>query len=224
MTLVLQVHEKNPEKRHMKAACSFLENGKAVLVPTDTGYCFVADSAKESSHKIFSTLRPSHPKNKPFSLVCKDISQVSKVAHITTKIFRIATRIWPGPYTLILECNKNTPKIAAGPKRKTVGIRICSHPVLQSLMEEYQHPLLITSVTDEDELIANDYFKQDDQINAWWTDVNEICARTPKGLIALALENDETVPLKVSTIVDFSAESPVLVRDGGWEFDFFHES
>lgn len=220
MTLFLKVHEKNPEKRHIKTAVELLESGKIILVPTDTGYCFIGDSSKESSHNNFLILRPSHPKNKPFSLVCKDISQVSQIAQVSSQIFRIATRIWPGPYTLILECNKNTPKVAAGPKRKTVGIRIPSHPVLQSLIHEFQNPLLITSVTDEDELIAEDYFEEDDQSSAWWTNVHEICARAPKGSIALALENDEPVPLKVSTIIDFSQEPPVLVRDGGWELDF----
>ncbi|MES2614337.1 MAG: L-threonylcarbamoyladenylate synthase [Bdellovibrionota bacterium] len=222
MTQILQVHEKNPEKRYIKTASSMLESGKIILVPTDTGYCFVGDSAKESSHSNFLALRPSHPKQKPFSLVCKDISQVSHIAQLSTQIFRIATRIWPGPYTLILECNKNTPKVAAGPKRKTVGIRIPSHPILKGLIEEFQNPLLITSVTDEDELIADEYFEHDDQVNSWWTNAKEICARAPKGSLALALENDEPVPLRVSTIVDFSGDSPVLVRDGGWEFDFIN--
>lgn len=220
MTQILKVHEKNPEKRHIRTAASIIENGGVVLVPTDTGYCFVGDSNKESTHNIFLKLRPSHPKNKPFSLVCKDISQVSQIAQFSTKIFRIATRIWPGPYTLILECNKNTPKVAAGPKRKTVGIRISAHPILKSLMEEFQNPLLITSVTDEDELIADEYFEHDNQEDSWWTNVSKICARAPKESIALALENDEPVPLKVSTIVDFSGPIPVLIRDGGWELDF----
>ena len=220
MTQILQVHEKNPEKRHIKTAVTLLESGKILLVPTDTGYCFVGDSSKESSRLNFLTLRPSHPKNKPFSLVCKDISQVSHIAQLSTQIFRIATRIWPGPYTLILECTKNTPKVAAGPKRKTVGIRIPAHPILQSLIHEFQNPLLITSVTDEDELIADEYFEHDNQTDSWWTNVKEICARAPKGILELALENDEPVPLSVSTIIDFSQETPVLVRDGGWELDF----
>ena len=224
MTEILEIHEKNPEKRHIKTACSFLEKGKIVLVPTETGYCFVGDSRQESSQAHFLALRPNHPKNKPFSLVCRDLAQVSRLAQMPTSVFKIANRVWPGPYTFILECSKQTPKVAAGPKRKTVGIRLSSHPVLKNLMEEFQNPLLISSVTDEDALIAEEYFEQENQVHSWWTSALEISNRAPKGHLAFAFENDGAVPLRVSTIIDFSQDPPVLVRDGGWDLDFLDVS
>ncbi len=153
MTQILNIHQKNPEKRHIKTATSVLEMGGIVLAPSETGYCFLGNASLESTHSRFLQLRPGHPKNKPFSLLCTNIAQVSKIAYLSTQVFRIATRVWPGPYTFILQCNKNTPKIAAGPKRKTVGIRISNHPVIENILNEFQHPLLVTSVTDEDEII-----------------------------------------------------------------------
>ncbi len=220
MTPILQVHEKNPEPKHIQSAINFLEMGKIILVPTETGYCFVGDCSQSNVHTQFLTLRPGHSKNKPFSLCCKDIAQVNSIAQFPTSLFRIATRLWPGPYTLIFQCSKNIHKIDKGPNRKSVGIRISSHRVLNALIQNFSKPLLITSVTDEDELLEQNYFDGEEDVSSWWTNPEEICQRAPKNSIALALQNDKPVPMKVSTVIDFSQQTPVLVRDGGWNLDF----
>ncbi len=219
MTQFLSIHQKNPEKRHIKTATEILDSGGIILAPSETGYCFIGDASRESTHTRFLQLRPGHPKNKPFSLLCRNISQVSQMANLSTQIFRIATRVWPGPYTFILQCNKNTPKIAAGPKRKTVGIRISNHPVLINILEEFKNPLLVTSVTDEDELIAQDYFSEENQHDSWWINVTEICNQITHGKVDLALENDEVVPIHVSAVIDFSGNEPLVVREGGWDLE-----
>lgn len=223
MTQILKVHQDNPEKRHIKTACSILEKGKVILVPTETGYCYVADSAKESSHENFLSLRKNHPKNKPFSLACNDIAQVSSIAQLSTDVFRIANRIWPGPYTFILPANKNTPKSIAGQKRKSVGVRISSHPVIQCLIEAFSSPLLITSVTDEDELIKTHYFDEEVLSSYWWTNVNDIILQIEKNSLALALENDKPVPMVPSSVIDFTQDAPTLIRNGGHNLDFIGE-
>jgi tRNA threonylcarbamoyl adenosine modification protein (Sua5/YciO/YrdC/YwlC family) len=220
MTQILKVHTQNPEKRHIKNACQFIENGKVILIPSETGYCYVGDANKETTQNIFLKLRPHHHKNKPFSLICDSLSTVSQIAQLHTQVYKIAKKILPGPYTLILEANRNTPKLASGTKRKTVGIRISSNPILRELMLEIQKPLLITSITDQEELIAEDYFDKEEQSNSWWTNVDEICSRNIKGLVSLALESDEIVPIHVSTVIDFSEDPPVLIRDGGWNIEF----
>lgn len=220
MTQVLSIHQKNPDKRRIKEVIDILDGCGIVLAPTETGYCYLGSASSDSSHEKFLKLRPGHPKNKPFSLLCKDISQVSKIAYLNTKTFRIATRAWPGPYTFVLPCTKNTPKIAAGPKRKTVGIRISSHPIIENIIKEFEHPLLVTSVTDEDELIAQDYFNNGTEQDFWWTNVTDICKQAVHGKIDLAIDCNETVPIHVSTIVDFTQEPPMLLRNGGWDLDF----
>lgn len=220
MTQVLSIHQKNPDKRRIKEVIEIIDRGGIILAPSETGYCFIGSASYDSTHEKLLKLRPGHPKNKPFSLFCKDISQVSKLAYLTTQTFRIATRAWPGPYTFILPCTKNTPKIAAGPKRKTVGIRISNHPIIQSIIMEIDNPLLVTSITDDEELLAQDYFDENNVHDFWWTNVTDICKQASPGIIDLAIKNDEIVPIKVSTIVDFSQEPPELIRDGGWDLDF----
>ncbi|APJ04376.1 threonylcarbamoyl-AMP synthase [Silvanigrella aquatica] len=221
MTQVLSIHQKNPDKRRIKEVIEILDGGGIVLAPSETGYCFIGSASQDSTHDKLLRLRPGHPKNKPFSLLCKDISQVSKIANLNTQTFRIATRAWPGPYTFVLPSTKNTPKIASGSKRKTVGIRISNHPIISSILHELQYPLLVTSVTDEDELIAQEYFENKVEQDFWWTNVTDICHQTAAhGRIDLAIEINEIVPIHVSTIVDFTENPPQLLRDGGWELEF----
>jgi tRNA threonylcarbamoyl adenosine modification protein (Sua5/YciO/YrdC/YwlC family) len=226
MTQIFKIHEQNPEKRMMKLCIQALEDEKVLLVPSDTGYCYIGSARSEVTHDRFLKLRPGHPKNKPFSLLCRDISQVSQIAHINTQIFRTLSRAWPGPYTFILECQKMAAKILGGPKRTTVGVRISSHPIIETLSQAHEFPLLTTSVTDEDELIAQGYFEKESNIESqqdcWWTEASQICARLPKNMLDIGLESTDAVPIQVSTIIDFttSPAGPELVRDGGWELKF----
>ena len=130
---------------------------------------------------------------------------MSKVAYLTTQTFRIASRVWPGAYTFILPCSKILQK-SQGPKRKTVGVRISNHPIIENIFKELNQPLLVTSVTDEEELIEQDYFSEDTKENSWWTNVHEIVNK-PKGLINVAIDDGESIPIKVSSIIDFFTRS-----------------
>lgn len=220
MTQVLSIHQKNPDKRRIREVIDIIAKGGIALLPSETGYCFVGSSSYDSTCEKFLKLRPGHSKNKPFSLFCKDISQVSHIAHVNTQIFRIVTRAWPGPYTFVLPAMKNSPKTAASGKIKTIGVRISNHLIIQSIMEQLEYPLLVTSVTDEDELVAQDYFNQDIEQDFWWANVDGICQHTPKNSFEVAIDINENVPIKVSTMVDFSVNPPLLLRDGGWDLEF----
>lgn len=218
-TTILPVHGKNPQPRNIRIAADAIEKGEIVLIPTETGYCFVGDAKLESTRKSFLALREAHPNKKPFSILCKDIAQASSCALITTTIYRIATRAFPGPFTFILEINRNTPKFAGGPKRKSVGVRISSNQVTRDLINYFGRPLLITSVTDVEELEEQSYFEENnsnDHELPWWVDAYSICEHF-KGMVPFALAAEESVPLKASTIIDFTQSPAVIIRDGGWD-------
>ena len=215
MTQVLKVYDDNINPRHIAAACECLLNKGLVLAPTETGYCFFGDALLDTTHARFLSLRQAHPRHKPFSVLCKDLAQIGCIANLDTPIYRVASRVLPGPFTFILAATRTTPQYASAPKRETVGVRISSHPVAAALAAEFNKPLLITSVTDADELLAEDYYDADNVEDHWWTSVDEICVKFA-GEFGVALESNNPVPLAVSTVVDYTQESPALVRDGGW--------
>jgi tRNA threonylcarbamoyl adenosine modification protein (Sua5/YciO/YrdC/YwlC family) len=218
--LFLPIHEENPHTRSIRIAADALEKGGVVLVPTETGYCLVGDARQERTHRTFLSLRQAHPNKKPFSLLCRNLQQAGQCAVLSTSVYRIATKAFPGPFTFILETSRHTPKFAGAPKRKTVGIRISSHSVAQMLIDAFSEPMLITSITDAEELELTDYFDDEAQRDAWWTNPEAIAERFPTG-IDVILASNNPVPMRVSTVVDFTQDPPVMLRDGGWDNEIF---
>jgi len=219
VTQILKAQGTALNSRHVDAAAKVIDHGGIVLAPTETGYCFLADASKNASYDALLKLRMAHPRHKPFSLLCSSLKQIASIATLPTPTFRTASRLLPGPYTLLLEANRNTPQYSDGPKRKSVGVRMSSDAMAGALALTCDRPLVLTSVTDAEELLLGNYFEGmsdvDQDPDSWWVNPDAICAKF-KGQIALALEAFDFIPMRVSTVIDFTQEPPVLVRDGGW--------
>jgi tRNA A37 threonylcarbamoyladenosine synthetase subunit TsaC/SUA5/YrdC len=87
-------------------------------------------------------------------------------------------------------------------KRKTVGVRVPSHPVTLALTRALGRPIVSTSASYEGEYLI---------------DPGEIEDRFPE--IALVMDSDG-VGLTPSTIIDLSDGDPVVVRAGAGPVDF----
>ena len=218
MTRIFKFHGQSINDRFIKTAIENLNNGNVVLVPTDTGYAFVAHPRLESGVAKFFELRSTHSKQKPFSLLCADTASVGRIATLTTPTYRLAQRAWPGPYTFILEPNKLAPKLASGPKRKSIGIRVPNHFITKALLQEMNEPLLVTSVTDAEELQKEMYYEDQNEVDHWWTSAASIVGHF-RNQNFICLEAESFIPLRTSTIIDFTEEPAVIIRDGEWDTD-----
>ena len=76
-----------------------------------------------------------------FTLVCKDLTQVSNFTKIGNEAYRLIKTLTPGPFTFILDATREVPKKLQHPKKKTIGIRIPDHPVAQLLLQELEEAL-----------------------------------------------------------------------------------
>jgi tRNA threonylcarbamoyl adenosine modification protein (Sua5/YciO/YrdC/YwlC family) len=195
---------------------ALLQNGAVLLLPTDTGYCYAGDPHSAQVHKNFLHLRHAHPKHKPFSLICRDIASLSEVSHLSTAHYRMVKKLLPGPFTCIFERHKRTPPAASTQKGKTVGVRIPDAPHIMELLECFGRPLLATSVTDADELELENYFRDFHSPDSWWAHADEILRRSD-GLVAGYIDAGSALPMRASTILDFTSDRPRLLRDGGWD-------
>lgn len=203
-------------KKWAERLSDILKSGAVTLLPTDTGYCYVGDPHSPQVHKNFLHLRQAHPKHKPFSLICKDIASLSDVSHLSTAHYRMVKKLLPGPFTCIFERHKRTPIAASTQKGKTVGIRIPASPHLMEVLESFGAPLLATSVTDADELELENYFKDFHSPDSWWAHAHEIISRSG-GLVAGYIDAGTALPMRASTIFDFTTERPRMLRNGGWD-------
>jgi tRNA threonylcarbamoyl adenosine modification protein (Sua5/YciO/YrdC/YwlC family) len=86
-------------------------------------------------------------------LVCYDLSHLSTYAkQIDTNTFKLMKRVLPGPYTFILPASKEVPKLFYS-RKKTIGIRIPDNDIARELVLRLGHPIIATSVRDDDEVI-----------------------------------------------------------------------
>ena len=87
-------------------------------------------------------LKPRHN----FTLACRDLKQIGQYARVDDAAFRLMRAHLPGPYTFILPASSLVPKRVATEKRRSIGVRVPDHRVVQSLIESLGEPILSSSL------------------------------------------------------------------------------
>ncbi len=153
--MLLPINADHPEPRKIRMAVDALVRGGVIAYPTGTVFGFGADLLnKKAVDKVYSI--KGARRDKPFSFLCADLSEISRYARVPDTAYRLMRRLVPGPYTFVLEATKEVPRLSMS-KRKTVGIRVPEHPVAQAILSELGHPIISTSAKrDDDEWIPND--------------------------------------------------------------------
>jgi tRNA threonylcarbamoyl adenosine modification protein (Sua5/YciO/YrdC/YwlC family) len=147
--MLLEINPTNPQLRLIEQVVKLLKNGAVICYPTDTGYGIGCDLFNQKSIKQIIQLK-KRPKQKPFSFMCSDLTDISRYAHVSNTAYRLLKKNLPGPYTFVLPGTKLVPKVMAT-KQKTVGIKVPSHPISQLLLETLGNPIVNTSAQLEDE-------------------------------------------------------------------------
>jgi tRNA threonylcarbamoyl adenosine modification protein (Sua5/YciO/YrdC/YwlC family) len=141
-----------PPPRKIAAAVEILHRGGVAAYPTDSIYALgCAIEARDAIERIFRA-KGMH-KNQRLALICPDLSTASQFGQFSDTAFRLAQKIFPGPYTLVVPATQQVPRTLTHHNRRTVGIRITSHPIAQAICAGLGRPLLTTSaishMTDE---------------------------------------------------------------------------
>ena len=129
----IKIHLDNPEKRAVDKAVSVLESGGVVLLPGDTSYLLAVKIGKKNALDKLNRIKQTK-KRKFYSLVFKDLSDISRYADIDNRHFNLLKRCLPGAYTFILSASREIPKIMLE-NRKEIGIRIPENRFLNDLVE-----------------------------------------------------------------------------------------
>ncbi len=134
----------DPSPRKIEHAVEILHRGGVAAYPTDSIYALgCAIESREGIEKIFRA-KQMH-KNQRLALICPDLSTASQFGQFSNTAFKLAQKIFPGPYTLVVPATHDVPRTLTHHKRRTVGIRITSHPIAQALAVGLGRPLLTTS-------------------------------------------------------------------------------
>jgi tRNA threonylcarbamoyl adenosine modification protein (Sua5/YciO/YrdC/YwlC family) len=198
MSQYFEIHPLNPQPRLLKQAAQILLGGGVAAIPTDSSYALVCRLDDKTACEHLRQLREVDPKH-PFTLLCRDLSELASYARVNNQQFRLLKLGTPGPYTFILEATKEVPRRLSHPARRTIGLRVPGHAVTQALLEAVGQPLLASTLIAPGDI---------DPMN----DPQAIRAQFEKRLqVVLDAGACRRQP---TTVVDLTQEPPVVLRLG----------
>ena len=182
--------------------CQFLvaitRNGGVVVYPTDSGYALGCQLENKQALERICQIRRLDEKHN-FTLLCRDLSELSLYARVDNSAFRLLKNNTPGPYTFIFKGTKEVPRRLMNSKRKTIGIRVPDNQIALDLLEALGEPLMSTSLI----LPGNDYTESDPE------DIRDKLEHAVDCIL-----NGGYLGEQPTTVVDFSDDEPVIARLG----------
>ncbi len=198
MPQLFEIHPDNPQPRLLKQATALLDKGEVLAVPTDSSYALVCHLDDKAAADKLRRIRGVDDKHH-LTLLCRDLSELANYAQVDNQQYRRIKAATPGAYTFILQATKEVPRRLSHPSRKTIGLRVPDHKVLQELLALYNQPLLATTLIAEG---ASEPMNDADDIRAHY-----------HGRIAAVIDSG-ACPREPTTVVDLTDGTPVIIREG----------
>lgn len=198
MSQFFQIHPENPQSRLIKQSVEIVRRGGLIVYPTDSAYalgCHIGDKMALERIRMIRQLGKEHN----FTLMCRDLSELATYAKVDNQVFRAIKAHTPGPYTFVLPATSEVPRRLMHPKRKTIGMRVPENKIALALMEELGEPLMSsTLILPGDELPLTDPY-----------DIREVLEHQ----LELVIDGGYC-GMEATTVIDFTEETPQLIRQG----------
>ena len=198
MSQYFVIHPVTPQKRLIHRAVEIIDQGGLIVYPTDSCYalgCHIGDKqATQRIRKIRNVDDKHH-----FTLVCRDLSELSNYALVDNSAYRLMKTCTPGPYTFLLKATHEVPRRLQTPKRKTIGLRVPDHPIALALCEELGQPLMSSTLI----LPERGEPLSDPQ------EMREILGNQVDLII-----DGGYCGIEVTTVIDLVEKSPTILRQG----------
>ena len=199
------LHPDNPQPRLIRQAVDIIRHGGVLAYPTDASYALGCGLGDREAQQRIRTIR-GMDEDHPLTLVCRDLAEISIYAKVDNRQFRLLKANTPGSYTFILEATREVPKRLQHPKRKTIGLRVPAHPILQALLAELGEPLLSTTLQ-----LPGDAQPLSDPY-----EIRELLEHQ----LDLVLDGGYG-DVATTTVIDLTGEIPELIRRGKGETQAF---
>lgn len=204
--MIFIIHPDNPDERKIRLAVDILNKGGVLIYPTDSVYSFGCSIQHKRAIEKLAQLKGLKLKKAQFSIVFHDLSELSDYTKsIDRPTYKILNKNLPGPFTFILNASNQVPKLF-DTNKKTIGIRIPDNNITQALVKELGHPIVTTSLHDEDEIL--EYTTDPYLIEEKWEKLVD-------GIIDGGYGNNVA-----STVVDLSNGDIEIIRHGIGELDY----
>jgi tRNA threonylcarbamoyl adenosine modification protein (Sua5/YciO/YrdC/YwlC family) len=193
-----EVHPGNPQARTIRQVVDLVRDDGLIAYPTDSCFalgCQIGNRAGLDRIRKIRQLDERHH----FTLVCHDFAQLGQFVRISNSVFRLVKACTPGSYTFILPATTEVPRRLMHPRKRTVGVRIPQHAVVQALVAELGEPLMSSTL-----LLPG----QDEPM----TRGSDIRERLDHALDAIVDAGE--CGIEPTTVVDLSQPEPVVLRRG----------
>ena len=189
----------------MASIVQIIRSGGLIAYPTDSSYafgCHIGDArAINRIHRIRKT-----DKRHNFTLVCKDLSEISVYARVDNWAYRLIKALTPGAYTFILPATREVPKRLQNPKRRTIGLRVPDHPLVRAMLESLGEPIMSSTLSlPGDDLPLTDPVEIEDRIGS---QVDAIIDAGPVGI-------------EPTSVIDLTSGSVEVLRVGRGDVSAF---
>jgi tRNA threonylcarbamoyl adenosine modification protein (Sua5/YciO/YrdC/YwlC family) len=193
-----QLHPENPQARLVRQAVDIIRAGGVVVYPTDSAYalgCHIGDKSALDRIRRIRKLDDRHN----FTLVCRDLSEISTYARVDNRVYRLLRHNTPGPYTFILRATSEVPRRLLHPKRKSVGLRVPDNRIAAALLEDLGEPLMsVTLIMPGEDLPLIDPY-----------DIREVLEHE----VDLVIDGGYC-GMEATTVIDLVDDIPLVLRAG----------
>jgi tRNA threonylcarbamoyl adenosine modification protein (Sua5/YciO/YrdC/YwlC family) len=198
MSQYFYVHPDNPQVRLITQAVAIIRNGGVVVYPTDSGYALGCQLENKQALERICRIRQLNEKHN-FTLLCRDLSELSLYARVDNSAFRLLKNNTPGAYTFIFKGTKEVPRRLMNAKKKTIGIRVPDNRIALALLDALGEPMMSTSLI----LPGNDTTESDP----------EAIRDSLEHAVDLIMDGGY-LGEQPTTVIDFSDDEPVIARYG----------
>ena len=178
------------------ATVEALAGGMVVGVPTDTVYGLAVDPHDHGAVRRLRALK-GRSDDVPLVVLVATVDQAASIVDLSSEHREMIVSHWPGALTAVLSTASPFAHSVGDTGRRTLGVRVPDHAVLRELLEVHG-PLAVTSA-------------------------NRSGERPASNATEAAALFGEAVPVYLegecpggwsSTVIDFTADPPVVLRAG----------
>ena len=188
------------DEQAIRAAAAHLRAGRLVAFPTETVYGLGADATDDRAVAAIFEAK-GRPRFNPLIVHVPDLEAAAALVRIGERARVLAARFWPGALTLVLPRRTDCPvSLLCSAGLDSLAVRVPGHPVAQALLREAGRPVAAPSANRSGRVSPTTAGHVAEELD------QRVALILDGGPCPLGLE---------STVLDLTAEPPVLLRPGG---------